>query len=140
MSVEGIAELLLARMVVGAVTLSSSAKICCLSGSFSGAASNTKATSFIAGGHLVVRRDAAEQRRIAVEQRARHLQPLRQRIAPLRRRIVDAHGVAGRRQQVGDAVAHQARADDADRAHPAVYPPSTYMICPVQKSEAGVSR
>ena len=42
------AELLLARMVVGAVTLSSSAKICCLSGSFSGAASNTKATSFIA--------------------------------------------------------------------------------------------
>jgi len=46
--VEGIAELLLARIVVGAVTLSSSAKICCLSGSFSGAASNTKSTPCIA--------------------------------------------------------------------------------------------
>jgi hypothetical protein len=47
--VEGMAELLLARMVVGAVRFSSSAKICCFSGSFSGAASNTKATSCIAG-------------------------------------------------------------------------------------------
>ena len=47
--VEGMAELLLARIVVGAVRASSSAKSCCLSGSFSGAASNTKATSFIAG-------------------------------------------------------------------------------------------
>ena len=138
-SVEGMAELLLARMVVGAVTLSSSAKICCLSGSFSGAASNTKATSFIAAAiwSCAVMRRAAP---VAVEQRARRLKPLRQRSAPLRRRIVDAHGVAGRRQQIGDAVAHQARADDADGAHPAVYPPSTYMTWPVQKSDAGVSR
>ena len=70
-SVEGMAELLLARIVVGAVTLSSSAKICCLSGSFSGAASNTNATSFIAAAIWSCADDAAEQRRIAVEQRAR---------------------------------------------------------------------
>ena len=64
--------------------------------------------------HLVVRRDAAEQRGIAAEQVAGALQPLRQRFAPFGRRIVDADGVAGRRQQIGDAVAHQARADHAD--------------------------
>ena len=44
-SVVGIAELLLARIVSGATALSSSAKIFCLSGSFSGAASNTKLAS-----------------------------------------------------------------------------------------------
>ena len=43
------ADELLARIVDGAVSASSSANNCCLSGSFSGAASNTKLTSFMAG-------------------------------------------------------------------------------------------
>ena len=55
-----------------------------------------------------------EQGRIAVEQIERRLEPRLQRVAPFGRRIVDADGVPGRRQQVGDAVAHQARADHAD--------------------------
>ena len=49
MSVDRMAELLLARIVSGATALSSSAKIFCFSGNFSGAASNTKAASFMAG-------------------------------------------------------------------------------------------
>jgi hypothetical protein len=49
MRVEGIADELLARIVAGAVSASSSANNCCFNGSFSGAASNTKLVSLMAG-------------------------------------------------------------------------------------------
>ena len=64
--------------------------------------------------HRVVCRDAGEQRGIVAEQIARALEPRRQRGAPFRRRVVDADRMTGRRQQIGDAVAHQAGADHAD--------------------------
>ena len=70
--------------------LSSSAKSCCLSGSFSGAASNTKACVLHRRRHLVMRRNAAEQRGSPPSSVARALQPLGQRFAPFGRRIVDA--------------------------------------------------
>ena len=94
--------------------LSSSAKICCLSGSFSGAASNTKVASCIAGAIW----SWAEMRPSSAGSPSSSARALSSRCGsvcpPFRRRIVDADRVSGRRQQIGDAVAHQARADHAD--------------------------
>jgi len=82
---------------------------------------------------------------IDAEKIANVAEPLRQLFSRCRDRILHAHLVPGRGKQVSDTVAHQTGADhcDARFAHatqPAVKPPSTYMICPVQKSEAGESR
>ncbi len=138
-SVEGMADELLARMVSGATSASSSAKICCLSGKFlrRGLEHELHAVGGII--HRPVNLDPLQRRRLA-DQIDNRLQPLRQRGAHLGRRLEQAHLVPAGREQIGDAVAHQAAADDADAAHPAVYPPSTYITWPVQKSEAGVSR
>ena len=66
---------------------------------------------------LIVRRDAREHRRIVAEQVADRLQPLRQRCAQIRRRLEHADLMARRREQIGDAVAHQPAADHADLQH-----------------------
>src|SRR5262249_27009737 len=85
--------------------------------------------------------DALDNGRVVVEQFHDRAHPLRQRRPGLSRRLVHADAVSRGRQEIGDAVAHQAAADHADVqgfAHPAVNPPSTYMIWPVP--ESGESR
>ena len=58
--------------------------------------------------------DAREHRRIVAEQIAYRRKALWDRGANVGRRLEDAGRVARRREQIGDAVPHEAAADDAD--------------------------
>ena len=61
-----------------------------------------------------MRGDAREHRSVVVEQVAYGGKALRQRGADFGRRFEDAHVVPRCGEQIGDAVPHQAAADDAD--------------------------
>src|SRR5579883_2381224 len=108
------AELLLARTVSGATSFSSSAKICCLSGSFSGAASNTK----VGDG----------------------LQSLSERDAHVRCRLIYRHTVSSGGEQISDAVAHQAAAHDSDLFAGSLTCCSFHMLTPIFLPKSGTCR
>ncbi len=117
---------LLARMVSGAVNFSSSAKICCLSGSFSGAASKTIAAPCTAGASVSCASMRCRSARIVFEQVDDRLQPLRQRCADFGRRLEHGDAVSRGGEQVSDAVTHQAAADYAG----SLFLPITHLCLP----------
>ena len=113
-SVERMAELLLASTVSAATRPSSSAKSCCLSSSFFRRRLDHEGCALGRGREALMDRDTLQYRGIVAEQRADRCKLSRQRRAHLRRRLENARLMPGRRQQVGDAVPHQPAADHAD--------------------------
>ena len=93
--------------------LSISAKICCFSGNFSGAASKTKAASCKAGASASWAAMRSINAAIVVEKIGDRAQALRQRCAEFGGRFEHGDVVTRGSEQISDAVTHQAAADDA---------------------------
>ena len=113
-SVVGSAELLLARIVSGDTIASSSAKIFCFRSRFSSTASMTNSAPCTAGGKIVMGRDAVCAGRIVAQQIGDLSQPRRQRRAQFGGQLEHADIVAGGGKTIGNAVAHEAGADNRD--------------------------
>ena len=114
MSVEGIAELLLARTVSAATAAFQLGENLLLQRQLLRRRFEHESRTLHRGRQLVVRFDQPQQSRIVLEQIDDRLQPLRQRGANVRIRLEQADRMACRSEQVSDAVAHQAAADHAD--------------------------
>ena len=113
-SVIGITEVLLARIVSGRTCFSISAKIFCLSGMSSSTASTTKSASRTQSAISATGRTRSTA--FSSSPRSRRLVAIRclRRVEVGLVRIGDGDVVAGEREHLRDAVAHQARADDGD--------------------------
>ena len=113
-SVIGITEVLLARIVSGRTCFSISAKIFC----FSAMSSSTASTTIIGIAHASARSATGRTRSTAVSSspRSRRLAAMRGLAASSLAlvRVGDRDVVAGEREHLRDAVAHQAGADDGD--------------------------
>ena len=142
----GITEVLLARMVSGRTCCSISAKVFCFSGMSSSTASTTKSASRTQSASAPTGAHALHGFLVVAKVAQVGRDALLRRVEIGRVRIRDGDVMAGEREHLRDAMAHQPGADDGDfgfghsalarvpgaanaldpghRANPPVYPPS----------------